>query len=702
MARSPIKLRLQELREQIRLHDSLYYRMDAPQISDREYDQLYAELEKLETENPELITLDSPTQRVSGETLDHFEKVAHSLPMLSLQNSYNAEDVLAFDERVKKHLGLDQPLDYFCELKLDGLAMELVYREGLLTAALTRGDGFTGENAYSNVKTIRTLPLRLSNPIEKTENFRGLFEVRGEVIIFKQDFLALNEGQIAGGESTFANPRNAAAGTVRQLNSTIAAQRPLKMLCYGVGHTEGFSFETQEKMALYLNQLGLPTIGISEEKSFDAFQKRIENTKENQPPQNLACVCHGAEEVIRYYSTIEKIRHLLPFDIDGIVVKVNKLSYQDQLGTIARSPRWATAVKYEPARAETNILEIHVQVGRTGALTPVAVMAPIKVGGVTVTHATLHNQDEIDRKDIRIGDQVILQRAGDVIPEIVQVLTAKRPRGSAPYKIPPNCPACGSMAEKPEGEAVTRCPNTGCPARLKEALKHFTSRRAMNIEKLGDKWIDAFVDEGLLTCFADIYGLTREQILSLDRQGEKSAQNLLDSIEKSKTTTLARLVYALGIRFVGEQTAKTLAKKYSSAGAFLDATEQELIDLEDVGPRIAKSIMTTLDDKAFVKDVNNLLKAGVHIQATQKLASVDQTLAEKSFVITGTLPRKRDEVKDLIESLGGIVLGSISKKTDYVLAGSEAGSKIEKAEKLKIKIIGWEEFLTLSQQKSPQ
>ena len=478
MSSKKIKDRIQKLHSKIGHHDKLYHALDKPEISDRDYDLLFSELVQLEAEHPNLISKSSPTQRVGNQPISHFEKKKHRQPMLSLQNSYNSEDIFAFDERIKKFLGLDDTIEYFCEPKLDGLAMELVYENGEMTSALTRGDGVTGENVFSNIKTIRSIPLQISKDI-------SVFEVRGEVLIFKQDFRDMNERQQEEGDTVFANPRNAAAGTVRQLDPRISAKRPLKIFCYATGYLEGIEFETHAKLEKMLADLGFPTLGLSEEKS---FKKYLASSRKK--PATLGRVCLGPEEAEQYYKLIGDIRGKLPFDIDGVVIKVNRLDLQDRLGKIARSPRWATAVKFEPEQAETTVKEIKIQVGRTGSLTPVAIMEPVVVGGVTVTNATLHNQDEIDRKDVRIGDAVIVQRAGDVIPEIVRVLKEKRPKGkSKPFKLPKKCPVCKTEAVRPEGDVVLRCINVFCKARLKESLKHFVSRRAMNIEKLGEDFL---------------------------------------------------------------------------------------------------------------------------------------------------------------------------------------------------------------------
>lgn len=659
-----ISQRLHELRELIRKHDYQYHVLDKPLISDYDYDQLFSELQKIEAEYPDWITPDSPTQRVSGKALDHFTKIEHRLPMLSLQNSYSAEDIFDFDARVKKIFGTDKEIEYFCEPKYDGLAMELVYEDGHLVRALTRGDGQVGEDVTQNIKTIRSVPLSLN-----MKSPPPLLEVRGEVLIFKKDFLALNESQEELGELTFANPRNAAAGSIRQLDAKIVASRPLKMICYSPGAYEKVDFESQSDFLNYLKNAGLPI-------------------------SNLAEQGQSAEFAVSYYKKIMSQRHDLPFDIDGIVVKVNSFAQQKQLGTIARSPRWASAAKFPPEQGETKIENIVVQVGRTGALTPVAVMTPVKVGGVTISNATLHNQDEIDRKDVRIGDTVIIQRAGDVIPEVVQVILDKRPKKSTPFRIPDKCPVCQSKAEKLPGEVITRCSNSVCPAILRESLKHFVSRRAMNLDKVGDKIVDQLVGAGLVKCFSDFYKLSAQDILEkLERQGEKSAQNIIDSVNASREPTLARFIYALGIRFVGEQTAKILANRFGSLESLLSAKEEDFVNLDGIGEKLAHSIYTTLKQKALLADIARMQKLGVKIQNPKRNNS--KKLEGLTIVITGTLPISRDEIKDMIENNGGKNSSSVSKKTNYVLAGDEAGSKLEKARELDVPILTWDEFSAL-------
>lgn len=659
------KKRHEELKKIISEHDRSYYLLDKPTISDYEYDQLYAELIKIEHSEKNLDLSDSPSQRIGGGILDGFEKAAHRMPMLSLSNSYSPEDIFDFDERVKKILNTEADVAYFCEPKFDGLSMEIIYENGLITRALTRGDGTVGEDVTQNIKTVRSIPLRLAG-----KDIPTILEIRGEVLIFKQDFAKLNETQQENGQQTFANPRNAAAGSMRQLDPKITASRPLKFFGYALGHIDGVSFETQQDIQKYFSDHGVPT-----------------PLKTNP---DLVRLCSGPAEVVEYYHHIEKIRASLPFDIDGIVVKVNSLRLQDDLGLVARSPRWATAAKFKPEQATTVVEDIVIQVGRTGALTPVAIMTPVKVGGVTVTNATLHNQDEINRKDIRIGDTVLIQRAGDVIPEVVSVIMEKRPKHSHSFVIPENCPACDSRVQKLEGEVVTRCVNPLCIAVVKESLKHFVARRAMNIDKVGDRLIETLVDHKLLTCFSDFYRLTKEQILSLERQGEKSADNIITSIEKSKNPTLARFIFALGIRFVGEQTAKLLADHFVQINSFLNASEEELLQVPEIGPKVAKSILNWTSNKALIKEVHELQHLGVTI--VNPIRATEGALSGMSFLITGTLPVKRDDAKDFIEKNGGKILSSVSSKLSYLVVGDDPGSKVEKAQGLGVKIISWDEL----------
>lgn len=659
----------QQLIKKIEYHDYRYYVLDQPELTDFEYDQLYQQLIDIEKKHPHWVSPRSPSQRITGQVLDSFEKVPHRLPMISLSNSYSIDDIHEFDTRLKTFLKSESDIEYFCELKFDGLAIELVYENGSLTKAITRGDGSVGEDVTSNVKTIRGIPLTLEG-----SNIPSLFEVRGEILIFKKDFLKLNEQQQENGSPTFANPRNAAAGTIRQLDSQIAAERPLKFFAYALGAVEGKTFSTQGEIESYFSEIHIPTLV-----SYN---------------QNLVRVCKNATEVGQYYLDIEKIRAELPFDIDGIVIKANQIRTQEELGFVARSPRWATAAKFKPEQAETMIENIIVQVGRTGALTPVAIMKPVKVGGVTITNATLHNQEEIDRKDVRIGDTVLIQRAGDVIPDIVSVVTDKRPKNSQAFKIPHHCPNCQHPTTKIEGEVVTRCVNPLCSAILKESLKHFVSRRAMNIEKIGDKIIDAFVDEKLVSKFSDLYTLTKEQITNLDRQGEKSADNILKSIESSKQTTLARFIFALGIRFVGEQTAKLIADHYQEIDAFLTADQDSLLQIPEIGPKVAQSILNWTSQVELRNEVRRLIQNGIQFAAPTR--SLEGPLKGKSFLITGTLPVKRDEAKDFIEKNGGKILSSVSSKLNFLVVGEDPGSKLEKAQSLGVTIIDWEQLVLLA------
>ena len=655
------RARHEELKSIIRHHDYLYHVLDRPEIQDKAYDQLFEELLRIEAENPNLDRSDSPSQRAGATPLEVFQKVPHRLPMLSLQNSYSPEDLLDFEARTLKFLRREGGVSFYCEPKFDGLAVELIYEKGLFKQALTRGDGSVGEDVTSNVRTIRSIPLRLHS-----ENPPSLLEVRGEILMFKEDFRELNELQQENGQPTFANPRNASAGTIRQLDSRIAASRPLRFFAYALGAVEGVDFESQAEIALFLKKMGFPVA---------TGHSRLAKT---------------SDEVIAYYHQIEQQRPKLPFDIDGVVIKVNELALQEDLGLVARSPRWATAAKFQPEQAQTVVKDIQVQVGRTGALTPVALMEPMKVGGVTVSNATLHNQEEIQRKDIRIGDTVIIQRAGDVIPEIVSVVLEKRPPSSIPFQMPSTCPACGGTVQTIEGEVVARCTNSSCKAILKESLKHFVGRRAMNMEKIGDRLIELLVDEKLLSNFSDLFCLNRETLLSLDRQGEKSVDNILKSIEGSKKPSLARFIFALGIRFVGETTAKHLADHYLTIEAFKRADEASLLAIPEIGPKVAAAVQDWLSNPRWVDQIDDMLKLGVQPEGPQRCA--DGPLSGKSFVITGTLPVKRDDAKDLIEKNGGKILSSVSSKLNFLVVGDDPGSKAEKAQSLGVSIISWDDL----------
>jgi DNA ligase (NAD+) len=653
--------RHEELKKIISHHDYLYHVLDRPEISDFEYDRLFKELLELEQSDPTLTLKDSPSQRVGSSPLESFSKGKHRIPMISLGNSYTAEEIGDFDKRIKSYLKRSDPIEYLCEPKFDGLAIELIYENGFLTSALTRGDGTTGEVVTHNIKTIKSIPLRL-----KTDNPPKLFEVRGEVLIFKKDFLAMNAEYEEMGLNIFANPRNAAAGTVRQLDSSVTASRPLRFFAYGLGAIDGISFETQKAVQVCLGKFGFPIA------------------------EKLTRICSTPQTVIDFYIDFEKLRPNLDFDVDGIVIKVNSLPLQEELGFVARSPRWATAAKFKPQQAESVVEEIQVQVGRTGALTPVALLRPTKVGGVQISHATLHNQEEIRRKDIRVGDTVVIQRAGDVIPEIVGVVLDQRPATSTPYEMPKVCPSCGENVFLPENEIIPRCLNPFCQAILKESLKHFVSRRAMNIEKVGDRLIETLVDRGLIRKFSDIYKLTAEELFSLERQGLKSTRNILDSINSSRKSSFPRFIFSLGIRFVGEQTAKLLADHFVTVDRLIDAKSDDLLSIPEIGPKVAQSIVSWFSNPKNVAEVRELLAAGIYFSEPSR--SFSGTLSGKSFLITGTLPVPRDQAKDLIEQNGGKIVSSVSAKLNFLVVGKEPGSKLQKAESLGVPTLLWEDL----------
>jgi DNA ligase (NAD+) len=661
------------LREQLHHHAHLYYVLDAPTIADVEYDRLFQQLQQLEAAHPELITPDSPTQRVGGKALDAFASVKHALPMLSIRTETDTEasGAQAFDARVRKELGLsesDAPVEYVAELKFDGLAMSLRYENGVLVQAATRGDGETGEDVTHNIRTIGQIPLRLNEA-------PAVLEVRGEVYMARADFEALNERQRARiaagekGEKTFVNPRNAAAGAVRQLDSSIAAQRPLSFFAYGLGEISpesegGPSFDTHFELLMRLKAWGFPVA------------------------EQTACV-QGAAGLVDFHQRMGQARDALPFDIDGVVYKVNRLAWQRQLGFVTREPRWAVAHKYPAQEQFTTVQAIEVQVGRTGKLTPVAKLAPVFVGGVTVTNATLHNEDEARRKDVRVGDTVVVRRAGDVIPEVVSVVLEKRQPDAPMFTMPHQCPVCGSAAVREVDEADYRC--TGglfCSAQRKQAIGHFAHRRAVEIEDLGDKLVEQLVDAGVVKTLPDLYRLGFTALVTLDRMAEKSANNVLASIEKSKQTTLPRFVFGLGIRHVGEATAKALARHFGKMDAIMDATLEQLLQVNDVGPTVAQSIRTFFDQAHNREVVEQLRACGVTWHEEEPVAGTSLPLAGQTFVITGTLPTlSRDEAKDLLEAAGAKVAGSVSKKTHYVVAGAEAGSKLDKARELGIPVV---------------
>ncbi len=649
------------LREEIARLDYAYYVLAEPLVPDAEYDRLFRELVALETRYPELVTPDSPTQRVGGKPAPEFAEVRHEVPMLSLTNAYTDEEVLAFDRRCRELLGIER-IRYACEPKFDGLAVSLIYRDGLFSLGATRGDGFTGEDVTANLRTLRSIPLRL-----RLDSPPTLLEVRGEVIMTREDFKRLNEAQLEAGEKTFVNPRNAAAGSLRQLDPRVTAKRPLRFFAYQLVRLEGHPWpETHSEALSLLQQWGFPL-------------------------SDARALAEGVDGLLAYYRRMEIERDRLPFDIDGVVYKVDDLAAQQRLGTIARAPRWAIAHKFPPQEEITRLIGIEVQVGRTGALTPVARLEPVFVGGVTVTNATLHNEDYIRDKDIRIGDWVVVRRAGEVIPEIVKVLPERRDGSERPFVMPEHCPVCGSAVARDPDEAAAYC--TGgmyCPAQRKRALEHFASRLAMNIEGLGEKLIKQLVDLGWVETPADLYDpdkINAERLASLPRMGEKSAAKLMAAIERSKKTTLARFIYALGIRHVGEATAKLLAEHFGSLDALMNARLDELTAIEGIGPVVAQSIRDFFDEPHNRQVIERLRRLGVHWEESVP-AKKSRALAGLTFVLTGTLPRlTREEAKALIEAHGGKVSASVSKKTDYVVAGSEAGSKLQRALELGVPVI---------------
>jgi DNA ligase (NAD+) len=651
-----------KLRKEIDHHNYSYYVLDSPVVSDQEYDRLMRRLEELEGFYPDLVTPDSPTQKIGAPPREDFGNVEHSVPMLSLQNAFNEDEMLDFDKRVRKILEVGS-FDYVAEPKIDGLAVEAVYRNGLYAQGSTRGDGYTGEDITENLRTVKSLPLRLRRYDAEPPS---LLEVRGEVYMSKPDFAELNRGREQEGEPLFANPRNAAAGSVRQLDSSITASRNLNIFVYAIGRIEGSVPPTHWEVLQALKGWGL------------RVNPEIK-------------VCSSVQDAVAFHHGLEARRKDLDYEIDGVVLKVNDLALQARLGEISRSPRWAIAYKFEPEQATTVIRDIIVQVGRTGALTPVAVMEPVKVGGVEVKRATLHNQDEIDRKDVRIGDTVIIQRAGDVIPEVVAVVGEKRTGRQRRFRIPDRCPVCGSGVYRDPDEAVSRCTNMSCPARVKQSIKHFASKGAMDIDGLGSKIVDMLVDEGLVQSVSDLYRLKKPDLVALERLAEKSAENLLKAIEKSKKTTLARLVYALGIRHVGEHVAQVLADDFHSLDDIEEADLESLIDIREIGPAVGESIHTFFRQKQNLKTIGELLASGVRYGGSAKRRGT--RLEGKVFVFTGTLHEfTRGEAKRLVEDLGGRVASGISKKVDYVVVGEKPGSKFEEAKRLGIETIEEEAF----------
>ena len=667
-----IASRIEDLRRLIHYHNYRYYVLDEPEISDAEYDRLFQELEELERTYPEYVTPDSPTRRVGAKPLAEFGTYEHRIPMLSLQSVTAESEVRDFDDRVQRLLDGEE-FEYVVEPKIDGLAMELVYEQGIFTAGSTRGDGYTGENITQNLRTIKAIPLRLFTAHGDAGESLPLLEVRGEVYLPLSKFRALNAELGKKGEKLFANPRNAAAGSVRQLDPRVTASRPLDFFAYGIGQLEGKKLETQWEVLAYLRQAGF---------------------KVNPLIRRFADI----EGVIRYHEEIRQRRDALDYEIDGVVVKVNSLAQQERLGTISRSPRWALAYKF-PAREEfTRVNDIIVQVGRTGALTPVAVLEPVQIAGVTVSRATLHNEDELRRKDVRIGDTVVVERAGDVIPEVVSVITSKRTGAEREFRMPTRCPVCGADVLK-EGPIV-RCIGVSCSAQLKERIEHFASLRALNIEGLGEKLIEQLVDRGMVADAADLFFLTKRDLMKLDRMGEKSAQKILEALERSKQTTFARLIHALGIRHVGERTASLLAEQFKDMESLRHARYEELIRVPEIGPEVAKSILLFFEQKSTQELLAKLDRTGVRYEVREGEAAAAgagglRILAGKTFVFTGRSSLPREEAKELVERQGGTVSSSVSKKTDYLVAGEEPGSKLAKAKALGVQVIDEQTFREL-------
>ena len=656
---------INNLCNQLNYHNIRYYVHNDPSISDNEYDKLLRELQNLESNHPHLVKADSPTQRVGATPLSEFGSITHRLPMLSLSNAMDADEIQQFHEQTQKGLGI-QKIEYVAEPKLDGLAVELVYEEGIFINGSTRGNGEVGEDITHNLKTIKAIPLKLQDGYK----IPSLLEVRGEVFISHKDFKSMNEKRLENGEQPFANPRNSAAGSLRQLDPTITATRPLRIFCYAPGIIEGVKFKSQKEFLGTLPKWGFPVNPIIE-------------------------TGYGAPFLKKYYVNTESIRNELDYDIDGVVFKVNSFSHQDELGMRSRSPRWAIAGKLKAQQVTTTILDIEASVGRTGAVTPVAKLHPVNVGGVIISNATLHNQDEIDRKDVRIGDRVLIQRAGDVIPEVVKVILEKRPKGTHSYKLPKYCPVCNHNVRRPEDEAVARCQNMACPAQIKGRIQHFISKNCMDIDGFGEKLVDQLVEKGHIMSVADIFKITHDQLASLERMGNKSATNVITAIDAAKSTTFAKFIHALGIRNVGEHSGKVLQQAFSgNVEKLTSATVTDLTRIHEIGEIMAQSIVDFFTDPTNLHLIQSCLDSGVSFEMVEEIKA--SGITGKIFVFTGSLLKfTRKEAQGMVEKLGARASGSVSKKTDFVVAGPGAGSKLDSANLLNIEVLTEEEFLKM-------